>query len=199
MIYIEEIDGIQPEKYPALFENLPHERLVRIEKLYFIKDKVTVALSFNLLKKALKTEYGFDEVPPFDYKKNGKPFFKSYPEIYFNLSHCRKAAVCAVDKVEIGIDVECIRPFDRDLAEYVCNDREFLEILNSSDPALAFTVLWTKKESYSKMRGQGLPEKNELRDILEGVSSEMFSVFIKSEYVVTVCKSSFLDTHYKAL
>ncbi|MCH5233301.1 MAG: 4'-phosphopantetheinyl transferase superfamily protein [Muribaculaceae bacterium] len=189
MIYIEEIDGIDSGKYFGIFEKLPADRREAIEKLCFFKDKVQSALAYNLLRKGLKLEYGLDEVPPFSYNKNGKPFFKAFPEIYFNLSHCKKAAACVVDSADIGIDVECIEPFDSALAEYICNSDEFQEILKSDNPALAFTVLWTKKESYLKMMGEGLPERNELKHLLEGVSHDMFSVYINKEYVVSICRS----------
>lgn len=188
MIYIEETDGITSERFQALLEKLPPEKREEVNKLYFDKDKLPKVLAYNLLREALKFEYGLEEIPPFSYNKNGKPFFDSFPDIYFNLSHCDKAAVCVLDKIEVGVDVEDIAAFDFDLAQYVCNESELQEIIKSDNPDLAFTVLWTKKESYLKMRGRGLPEKNEIRSLLVGVASEIFSVYIKTEFVVTLCK-----------
>lgn len=188
MIYIQEIDESYYEQYLALIENLPPDKREEVDKLCFLKDKVQKAVTYNLLREALKFEYGLDNIPSLSYTDFGKPYFKSFPKIYFNLSHCDNAAVCAVDNSEIGVDVECIRAFDQELAEYVCNERELDEILNSQNPALAFTVLWTKKESYTKMMGRGLPEKNELRNLLIGIPPENFTVLIKHEYVITICK-----------
>ena len=36
----------------------------------------------------------------------GKPFLKDYPEVYFNLSHAGKWALCALGDVPLGCDVE---------------------------------------------------------------------------------------------
>ena len=41
----------------------------------------------------------------------GKPYLKKYPEIFFNITHCKEMAACAIATKEIGIDIEGVRKF----------------------------------------------------------------------------------------
>ena len=72
--------------------------------------------------------------------------------------------VCVVDSRPVGVDVEDVRRYRRDLAEYVCSDEEMQRILASEDPAKAFISLWTMKEATLKLTGEGL--RNNLRAAL---------------------------------
>lgn len=122
----------------------------------------------KLLLRGLQSEYGLSELPEIYFGEFGKPYFKSYPNIQFNISHCEKAVACIISEHEVGIDVECINPFDKDLAEYICSPQELEAILKCPDPSLAFTVLWTKKESFCKLIGQGLSDRKFIQEILNG-------------------------------
>ena len=61
--------------------------------------------AYLLLQRALREEYGLSEVPPFCYGQHGKPALQGYPDIHFNLSHCREAAACVVSTHPVGIDI----------------------------------------------------------------------------------------------
>ncbi|MCH5235023.1 MAG: 4'-phosphopantetheinyl transferase superfamily protein [Muribaculaceae bacterium] len=142
----------------------------------------------KLLLRGLQTEYGITQIPEIFFAEFGKPFFKSHPQIHFNISHCQKAVACILSHNEVGIDVESINPFDKDLAEYISNDEELKWILNHHDPALAFTILWTKKESYCKLIGQGLNNRKDIQEILQ-IGSSFFQTIINKAggYVLTSC------------
>ena len=142
----------------------------------------------KLLLRGLNVEYGFREMPEISFGIYGKPFFKLHPEIHFNISHCRNAVVAVISDCEVGVDVECINPFDRELAEYISSQEELDSVLKSSDPALAFTILWTKKESCCKLTGIGLQDRREIQEILKNDSSK-FNTIINgmAGYVITTC------------
>ena len=61
-------------------------------------------LAYRLLALALEREAG------------GKPFFPGFPQLQFNLSHSRGAAVCALHHLPVGVDVERLRQPPRRLA-----------------------------------------------------------------------------------
>ena len=89
---------------------------------------------------------------------------QGHPEIHFNLSHCREAALCCVSDRPVGVDVEAVRPLRDGLVEYTMNDAEIAEIREAAEPALAFTLLWTMKEALLKLTGEGI--NNHLKEVL---------------------------------
>ena len=52
-------------------------------------------LAYRLLALALEREAGLTETPALEREAGGKPFFPGFPQLQFNLSHSRGAAVCA--------------------------------------------------------------------------------------------------------
>lgn len=188
MIYIEDnIDIYDTESLERLIDDVSEQRRQVINKLVPHKSKVQSALAYRLLKNALKTEFGIYPIPDFSYTRYGKPFLAEYPDIHFNLSHCNKAVVCAVESRPVGIDVEQIRKFDKDLVSYVSSPDEYYAVENADDPSLAFTVLWTKKEALCKLKGTGLLSKEEIRQMLMNYTCK-FNTYINTGkgYVVTV-------------
>lgn len=191
MIYIDdEVSRISsPELLDELISGISRQRLEKIATLKPFKAKVQSALAFRLLETALRTEYSLNEVPEFTFNENGKPFFLSHSPIHFNLSHCDKAVVCALNSRPVGIDVETIRAYDRELAQYISSPEEFEAIENSDDPALAFIVMWTKKESLCKMTGEGLSGKETIRNLLKTTSVRFETIINRLKgYVVTYCQ-----------
>ena len=143
------------------------------------------AAAYMLLCKAIKEEYGIDEPPVFEYSEHGKPSIVGHPEIYFNLSHCRSVAACVVSSRPVGIDVEEVREYKDSLARYVLNDEEYAMVSASSQPALEFIRLWTMKESYLKLTGDGITR--DLKTVLADSASCHFDTKYLLSSVLTVC------------
>ena len=82
---------------------------------------------------------------------------------------------CAISDKPIGIDIESIRPAKETVIRYAMNDAETQRIMESSNPDLEFTRLWTMKESVLKLTGEGINDdmKNVLNtEKLKGISIE---------------------------
>lgn len=145
--------------------------------------------SYKILADIINEEYGFSEALDFHYNEYGKPRLELDKEIYFNISHCEKAIAVAVFHKEVGVDVECINPITSDLINYCCNEREMLLIEESQTPDLLFTILWTQKESFYKLKGKGIDEN--IKNILtvEDSNNIRFNTKVSSNgsYVVTTC------------
>lgn len=88
---------------------------------------------------------------------------------FFSLSHAGDLALCAVSDVPVGCDIEPAKDAPFEIAPRVFTAAERAWLRASQDEKEAqrrFFTLWTLKESYMKMTGEGLalaPERLELR------------------------------------
>lgn len=144
-------------------------------------------LAYQLLKQGLSEVYGIEENPVFGYNEHGKPSIIGHPEICFNLSHCKEAAICAISDQPVGVDVESVRSFNESLVRYTMNEDEIRQIESSEDQAVAFIRLWTMKESAMKLIGTGI--SNDMKHVLqqEGLNFETF-VDAQSRFVYSICR-----------
>ena len=125
------------------------------------------------------------EPPVFEYGEHGKPAISGHPDIHFNLSHCREAAICVVSDQPVGVDIESIHRYSESLARYVMNDDELEKILHAENPALEFTKLWTQKEAVVKLSGHGI--SNDMKHVLEGLPFEIKTTLtIEKNYVYSI-------------
>lgn len=157
MIYIfdkpEQFTGKDMKR--ALFL-MPGERRIKIENLRQEEDRRLSILSCLLLFYGLREEYGFRTLPDFSYGSHGKPYFKDYPRIHFNLSHCRAGAACIIAEREAGIDMQDIRPLRPGVAKRVCSDEELTALAKSKRPEEEFAGFWAVKECMGKLIGTGI-------------------------------------------
>lgn len=140
-----------------------------------LKSKQQSAAAYLLLKKALNERMGISQSPVFSYEEGGKPWLTDYPGIFFNLSHCLGAAVCALSSVPVGVDIEAVREVKQSLITYCMNEDE-CAIINSHDkPNRFFLKLWTQKEAILKLTGEGI------RSALKTVIVTHPSVYVSSQ------------------
>lgn len=93
----------------------------------------------------------------YHYGKNGKPYFDHLP-FYFNLSHSGEYVFCVLASHEVGADIQqygtgsCER-----LAERFFAPEEVAALKDCKEgKELLFYRLWTRKEAYGKLTGEGL-------------------------------------------
>ena len=103
----------------------------------------------HLISSYLKNKYIPSKI---SLNKYGKPLA---PDIFFNLSHSKGVVAMAIGPREIGIDVEKIRGFDKDLVSHICSEEEANFIHGEKD----FYCIWTAKESICKANGEGIRSK----------------------------------------
>jgi len=78
----------------------------------------------ELLRHALKEEYGIKVLPVIERGTYGKPYFPNCDGIYFNISHAGYMVVCAVAQTELGVDIEAVRPIKNRMPERVLTELE---------------------------------------------------------------------------
>ncbi len=177
------IEGIDLQESMGLLSEQRRDKVLAIKDI--MAQKASVA-AYILLCEGLRQEYGITGSPVFTYNSHGKPSLEGRSDIHFNFSHCKTAAICAVDNVEVGIDIETIRAYNRRLAQYTMNDDEFKRIESSPNPDIEFTRLWTMKEAVAKLSGTGL---NDIKNLLTNFTGEIETVVDTDKgYIYSFCR-----------
>jgi len=135
---------------------LPAWRRDKAEAYKRESDKKLSAAAFFLLRAALFREFGVREIPEISFSDTGKPYFFEKKDLFFNLSHCEKGAVCAVSSREVGVDIQEVRGADRRVMERVLNPEELEFVRASKDADRGFAYLWSRKEALVKKDGRGI-------------------------------------------
>lgn len=128
---------------------------------------------------------------------DGKPKAEG---VCFNLSHSGDWVICAAGEKAVGCDVEKITEAPKKVAEHFFHQNELI-YLKQCEPQLydeTFFRLWTMKESYMKMTGEGMSlaldqfelvfvrDKIQVRRDGKALSCQMKEYNIP-DYKVTVC------------
>lgn len=116
--------------------------------------------AWALLATALQAECNMDlSALKIQTTEHGKPYFANAP-LRFNLSHCdfgeTALVCCALSNHPVGVDCAAVRPYDDRLARRICTEHEYKVLSTSPDPAAELVTLWTQKESYRKLTGEGI-------------------------------------------
>ena len=164
---------------------LPGERVEKFHRLRFEKDRKNCVGAYLLLLKALK-EYRIEK-PSFGYTETGKPYIPGNP-VCFSFSHCKSGFACAVSKKEIGADIqETVVPREATLRK-ICTEKE---LKLATDNSLAFTRLWTLKESIIKKNGATIADYGKYEFATDEKDfcayGNRFVSLVEDGFVLTVC------------
>ncbi len=153
-LYVADISNLpDPMLNSELLHKLPLNRQQRIHKLKQEKSRKQ-SMGVGLLLQKVLALYHMEDSQVF-LGEHGKPMIEG---LEFNLSHSGSLVVCAVSNAPVGCDVEELRKAPKDVASRYYSDREqtYLNQISEDDYDKAFFRLWTMKESYVKMTGEGL-------------------------------------------
>lgn len=134
------------------------------------------------------------------YKGNGKPYLQDYP-LYFNLSHSGNYVVCAVSTQEVGVDIQEYKKADvKRLARRFFSGEEqsiLMACANEKEQNELFYQLWTRKEAYGKLTGEGiaavidksvLPLKKSKSAVAEDDTQLFWQEWELDGYAITLCQ-----------
>lgn len=130
---------------------------VRADRFHFRRDRDRFIAGRAQLRRILGA---YLRQPPelvqFCYGASGKPAVSE--PLAFNLSHSGDFAALAVARFELGVDIECIRPIEEEVAErfFAADEVMRLRSLPQAQQTEAFFACWTRKEAYVKALGDGL-------------------------------------------
>ena len=175
MIKINIFDDIDQVSEETIIELLPlvsderREEALRYKHLF---GQFACLKSYVMLRELLETQdvrlwdMGLSHPFRFGYNEHGKPYLIDYPEVHFNLSHCKNGILMAVSDQPVGVDIESYRNVSDSLIRYTMNEEERRIIQESDDSVRTFTEYWTKKEAVFKLRGTGIT--HDLHNLLNG-------------------------------
>lgn len=136
------------------------------------------------------------------YGANGKPRLLHYPQIQFNLSHSGDYVTAAFDKNPIGIDIQEHKKLRETTAKHFLSAWELgqLSMQEEEDREELLCRLWTIKESYIKLTGEGMKKsmkeirvnrqsgtiENEKRESVAGFMEKVWQTDI-GKYYISLC------------
>jgi len=157
MLYaLTDISKFTEEDFQKSLPLLSEQRLQKIQRYRFFKDKRLSACAFLLLRYALQKEARIFEIPELEFGMFGKPFLKNHTEFHFNLSHTSAGIVCGISDTEIGVDIAEKDPKNLDCIPNALHPEEQKEVYRSKNPAATFARFWALKESFLKFTGTGI-------------------------------------------
>lgn len=141
---------------------LSPEEKARADRFVYPEHRERYITSHAILHSIL-TLYSPELTSPlrFRYSDHGKPYLVDNPSLQFNLSDSRDIALYAITlNREVGIDIEYMRNniHVEGIAQRFFSPEESaaLQTLPSNERLEAFYRIWTLKEAYIKVIGQGL-------------------------------------------
>ncbi|QUI23826.1 4'-phosphopantetheinyl transferase superfamily protein [Vallitalea pronyensis] len=203
MVYIfEDFSAVNPDDIDYLCQQVSIERCEKAKRYKRTIDQIMSLTAYALLTYGLYLEHGIVLSPHDTFVKNahGKPCLKEHPHVNFNMSHCEKGVVCAIQKnTAVGIDIQNTVSYDEGLIDYVCSKGEKKRVTSAANPELYFTRLWSLKESYVKYHGTGINRQIFDLDFSKyeanyfDLYSCKFSIFPKNDYTISVCSDSYVS------
>lgn len=201
-IYIMNIEKLQNESlFRIAYNLLEEERQKKVDACKLPIDKcrsigVWLLLRFALrqyLKEGDKTEQEirsiFLEKLELTYGERGKPYFKHFSNVFFNLSHSGNFTACIISEHEVGIDLQKVSLYNEKAAKRlftVERQMELLGCMNKKKRDMLFTCFFTQIEAIGKLSGQGLLEKSKSKEELENFYLD--SYYIEEEYALTTAE-----------
>ncbi len=204
-VYVADITNLPDiTEQSEVFQQLPVWRQQKIRYLQQPQSRKQSVGAGLLLHKVL-ARYGISSQEVY-LGEQGKPEVKG---LHFNLSHSGDLVVCAVGDKLVGCDVELQREVPRSLAErFFCErEKEYLSRFIGEGYMQEFFRLWTAKESYVKMTGEGMSLAFDAFEIIPGDAMQILrngqiqDCFVKeyqiSEYQITICSEEETFTEMK--
>lgn len=149
------------EKIRLLMEKTEERRREKILRMKNTGQKTRSLAAGILLHDALCETLDLEEdAPPFffEYTERGKAYLPEEPHVHFNLSHSGEYVCCAVGDEPVGVDIQEKLKGKEKIAErfFTPGDRQMLRGLAEKEREDLFFRMWSVKESYVKLTGEGM-------------------------------------------
>jgi len=147
---------------------------------------LTVSQVLSLLGEPIEAVYGYGE--------KRKPYFKDIPR-QFNLSHSGEYVLCVFSKQEVGVDIQQKKKGyqERILQRFFTKEEQetWQNLLTREEKDDYFYRMWTAKEAYGKLTGEGITKAisvNTSPETAEKLRVEWKYYDDLAEYAISVCK-----------
>lgn len=142
-----------PKENPAVLHDISSSRRKKTMN-YVQADDRKRCLGAGILLARILPLYGVNP-EKITYGPEGKPQAEN---LHFNLSHSGDLVICAIGEKAVGCDIERTGQEIQGVADrfFHRNEAEYLQRFQGSERNEMFYRLWTWKESYVKMTGEGM-------------------------------------------
>lgn len=154
-----DVSQISDEEFLKLYRMTDRSRKDKADRLKREPAKKLTLAAGMLARMGIAEILGIDpKTISFGRDKNGKPYAKDL-DIHFSLSHSGTLAVCAISDKPVGVDAEREKDVDPNVAKRLFVGQE-LEYVFKTEENVSKRIIevWTKKEAYVKMLGQGVSD-----------------------------------------
>ncbi len=152
------IKDLTEADFEIAFDGMSKERQERCLRYKSLEDRRRMAFGEELLKKMLCEEYkASKENISLKNLPSGKPVvYIGDEEIFVSITHSGNFVACAFADTAVGIDLEVRRDIKPEFIRRVLSEAELQFVKSSSNEAEAFLKIWTAKEAFLKLTGEGL-------------------------------------------
>lgn len=164
-LYLLETEQLNDDTiFTEYYNRLSPYRKEKTDRMKFRKDK-NLSLAVGILIDTYLKNINMNEKDMnYANESHGKPYFANLKNVHFNASHSGQMALCAFSDSEVGCDIEIISKSNTDLAERFFTKGEYEFIISESEnctdkdskQAEKFYRIWTLKESFLKLTGEGI-------------------------------------------
>lgn len=145
---------LEDDKSCAITEVATEDQSCAMKELATEDQSCTIKeVATNDLIDGYDTDYDFEIVEI----GQGKPVYKERTDIHFNISHTANIVVVAIASKPIGIDIDGNRNFSDRMIDKFYSKKEAAWVYgNDLTKQDRFFSLWTMKEAFSKLLGDGI-------------------------------------------
>lgn len=131
-----------------------------------------------IVQNALKAHKGC--FSPFSYGEHGKPYFETFKDFHFNVSHSGNFVAAAFSESAVGLDIEVLRQSDLKIANRFFSEEE-KEYAKDNE---TFFHIWTRKEAFIKQTGEGMSRPLPSFNCLDMTNIQTFN---RDNLIISVC------------
>lgn len=145
-----------PKYFKKSYNYMDDARKAKIDRLRFKKDKILSLGAGMIIQFALFIEG--HEGAEIATTPSGKPYVKDVDNLFINVSHSGTKVLCVSGEYPVGCDIEQIGEPSMAVAKRTFSRRELENTIFMDDREFKdyYFKIWTAKESYLKMTGEGL-------------------------------------------
>ena len=183
--YIVLAEGLKLNDLAGYLKLLPAYRQEKIARYRFENDKLLSLAAGLLIRRAIGES-------PICFGDHGKPYAEN--GLYFSVSHSGRVAAIAVDDADIGLDVEQLPDASRlKIADRFYHPNERAYVMAAGDRRRAFCEIWTRKEAYLKMTGDGISTDLTAFDTIGAPLKYRLYTAVVDRYCISVCSDKTLS------
>lgn len=168
-------------------KQLYDEVFIKIIETDTSDDKATSIRAYNETIMLAQEQYDVN-ISNIGKDKYGRPYFINHDEIDMSISHTEGMIAVAVARGKrVGIDVEKIHRINKKIVDKYYSELEKKMIYDENeDYETNSTIIWTRKEAYSKYIGTGLTRALLKADMIKRSDVSFFEER-QEQYIVSIC------------